>query len=82
MDNCTYKAGVYYEANGATMKYERGGFNTVKEATEWLHNAFKWFMLNWATIDEYGIKIYGEVCDEAPENSMGFTDIYELTCGM
>ena len=82
MDNCTYKAGVYYEDNGATMKYERGGFKTVKAATEWLHNAFQWFMLNWATIDEYGIKIYGEVCDESPENSMGFTDIYKLTCGM
>ena len=82
MDNITYKAGVYYEANGGKMRYERGGFNTVKEATEWLHNAFKLFMLNWATIDEYGIKIYGEVCDETPENSIGFTDIYELSCGM
>lgn len=80
-DKITYKAGVYFNINGAMMRYEKRGFDTVKEATEWLHNAFKWFMLNWATINDSGLIIDGEVTDDLPENSIGFSDIYELRCG-
>ncbi len=78
--NMTYMAGVYYDSNGASMHYEKYGFNTVKEATGWLHNTLKLFMLNWATIDENGIIVRGEVHDDA-DDEYTFSDLYELRCG-
>lgn len=78
----TYKGYVgYVSHSNERWSVERGGFNTVADATKWVSGIFARLMQGWAKIDENGIEIHGEVCDEGDEDSVGFTDMYDLTCG-
>ena len=79
----TYKGCVMYKNSCEKYKYtcEQGGFETVEDATMWVGAQFAYLMLNCGNIDEYGIIVDAEVCDEGGENSIGFTDCYSLRCG-
>ena len=77
----TYKGYVSYEIENEKHTHERGGFETVADATNWVANGLTYFMLHWGEIDENGLVIWAEVCDEGEENSIRFSDGYELRCG-
>lgn len=74
----TYKGCVSYK-NSCGHKYtcECSGFETVEDATMWVGEQFAHLMLNWGEIDEEGIVVNAEVCDE----NGGFSDLYTLRCG-
>lgn len=77
----TYKGLVSYKIENEKYTHEHGGFDSVTDATNWVANRLTYFMLHWGEIDENGLIVYAEVCDEGEENSIGFTDMYELRCG-
>ena len=81
MERITYKAGIYYDTDNGKMSYEHGGFDTPKQATEWLYGALGWFMFNWYTIDENGMTVSCEVTDDSNDCGIGFTDIYTISFG-
>lgn len=75
----TYNAGIVcFETTGNVYNDVEYNFNTVEEATEWLTNRLSLYIMNWAKIDPNGISIVAEVYNE----EIGFSDLYELKCGL
>lgn len=82
----TYKGYVSYLSDYGKWgheqwSHEQGGFDSIEDATKWVADTFANLMLNWAMIDKNGIVVHGEVCDEGEEDSIGFTNMYDLRCG-
>lgn len=79
----TYKGYVSYDLpDGGKCVCEHGGFSSVKDATEWVSGIITNIMLNWGKINENGLDVHAEVCDEGSEGGVGFTDTYDLSIGI
>lgn len=72
---------TYRTSDGEEVNIKRNGFGSVKDATSWMLGKIGYLVLRWGQIDENGLLIYAEVCDEGGLNSIGFTDYYEVNCG-
>lgn len=75
----TYNAMVtYVKTTEKTHKGVEYHFDTVEEATEWIAGKLSWLVMNWAKFDPNGIIVAAEVYNE----EIGFSDLYELKCGL
>lgn len=74
----TYNARIFYvHPKDELNSIKKEGFSTVEDATKWLGEKLGYFMLRWAGINPNGLNITAEVYDE-----LGFSDLYELKCGL
>lgn len=69
---------VYVTLDNIVESLERTGFTSVPDATEWLSAKLGWIMLNWGKISPDGLLVTAEVYD----GDNGFSDLYELKCGL
>ena len=75
----TYIARVMYPLQNGTMgSIRQSGFTTIASATEWVSEKLTWFMMNWGELNPDGMTITAEVYNQ----SEGFSDMYELKCGL
>lgn len=76
---------TYKSSNGDNVRIEHKGFGSVKDATSWMLEKVGYIVLHWGEIDENGLEINAEVCDEGGFDSFDFpffSDCYNIRCGM
>lgn len=75
----TYDAKIaYVAANGNATIISEEDFATVEKATKWVSDNLCKIMLDWAEINPNGLIVCGEVYND----EIGFSDLYELKCGL
>ena len=72
----TYEVSMW-DSSGNRVRQR--GFRDVSDARDSIADAFCTYMSNWPEIDEDGLTVTAEISREGED---GFSDMYELRCGI
>lgn len=74
----TYTTRISYLDENEEQHVIEKEFDNIEGATVFVSGEFAHIMLEWHSINQYGVHVYGEVTNEDET----FCDCYELICGM